>query len=87
MNDYWNDPPDYDYGAIDVTVDGKVVAWTEDNEVFVFTRNYTHREDGFEYVGELAWQDHPDLTPEQEYDLNVKTLTEMILKQSVTKSV
>lgn len=50
--------------AVEIVVNGVRVAWTVDNDVFIYVRDLTERthpdDDGFDHFGYLEWEDNDD---------------------------
>ena len=55
--------------ALEIDVLGTRVAWTENDNVFIYTGEKTQRDDGYEHIGNLEWEDGPSPHDDMEYNL------------------
>jgi len=70
--------------ALEITVGPATrVAWTIDDDVFVFTGDKSERKDGFVWIGRLCWEDSDDAY--NDYDFNVQRLRDFIVANDNTK--
>ena len=44
--------------AVEIVVGTTRVAWTVDDDVFIYTGDKSEREDGYIYIGQLEWEDN-----------------------------
>ena len=61
--------------AIEEVILGQRVAWTVDDDVYVYTGDTTEREDGYVHIGTLGWEDTPD-DPADDAGYNIERLRE-----------
>ena len=67
------------YDALEEVVMGQRVAWTVDDEVYLHTGNTDKRDDGYEYIGKLEWEDSPNATYRENMSHNLQRLREFFL--------
>ena len=48
--------------AVEIVVGTTRVAWTVDDDVFIYTGDKSEREDGYIHIGQLEWEDNNDPT-------------------------
>lgn len=56
--------------ALEIDVLGTRVAWTENDDVFIHTGEKTQRDDGYEHIGRLEWEDSPTSHGDMEHNLD-----------------
>jgi hypothetical protein len=76
---YYDYPEEYDQiGVMEMEFMGKRVAWDEDDNVYIYTGDFREREDGYTLIGEMGWQDVPDVDPDRELADNLDRLWQFV---------
>jgi hypothetical protein len=81
----------WEVDALEVTVGSMQVAWTSDDEVYVYTeqtKQQSTREDGYIFIGNLEWEDMPvdgDWTQEEANNLERLRNFALDWKQGINK--
>lgn len=71
--------------ALEITVGYNTrVAWTTEDDVYVYTGDVSEREDGFVWIGRLCWEDNED-DPCDDEGFNVQRLRDFVIANNNTK--
>ena len=68
--------------AIEIIVDTTKVAWTVNDDVFIYTGDTTEREDGYVHIGKLEW-DETSNDPLDDSGHNIERLRDFVISYCI----